>query len=259
MHAESALLPAGAMTASVCVTSWLGWRAVAPHRTMRPGPSPVYPLSEAWSAVNFTGAGMILSSLERVITPGLLGLPALATFSVLATIAGSPFQMLHQGIGYTLVPGLRNAANQALRRRVLVHECVTAAATCIGAGLLVWWLTPLILRTVLADRYIIPWQLLLAAICLGCLKVIGSVAAATVNALGSGADLARLSQAGWVSIGFAFAGAWVGSRWGLSGLVWGVAVGWLVRALVVSRLAVRHFEAAQTRTLSPVSAPGVEP
>lgn len=257
MHAETALLPAGAMAASVCLTSWLGWRAVASQHSTRAASAAVYPIAEAWSAVNFTGAGMILSSLERVITPGLLGLPALATFSVLATIAGSPFQILHQGIGYTLVPGLRNAPNQAARRRVLAHECVTAAATCMGAGVLVWWLTPFIIHTVLADRYLIPWPLLLAVICLGCLKVIGSVAAATVNALGSGADLARLSQAGWISIGIAFTGAWIGSRWGLSGLVSGVAVGWLVRALVVSRVAARHFEAAQTRTQSSAPTPGI--
>jgi O-antigen/teichoic acid export membrane protein len=258
MHAETALLPAGAMATSVCLTSWLGWRAVAAQRGAAAPARTVYPLSEAWSAVNFTGAGMILSSLERVITPGLLGLPALATFSVLATIAGSPFQMLHQGIGYTLVPGLRNAPDQAARRRVLAHECVTAAAICIGAGVLVWWLTPYILHVVLADRYVIAWPLLLVIIGLGCLKVIGSVAAATVNALGSSADLARLSQAGWLSIGLALAAGWWGSKWGLTGLVAGVALGWLARAWVVGRIAARHFAAARERGLSPAAAPGLD-
>jgi hypothetical protein len=129
-------------------------------------------MSEAWSAVSFIGAGMILSSLERLIALGLLALSVLATFSLLATIAGSPFQMLHQGIGYTLVPGLRNAANRAVRRRVLAHEGLVAVATCIAAALVVWC------------------------------------------------------------------------------LVYGVGVGWLVRALIVGRLAVRHLTGA-------VSAPSV--
>jgi len=247
VHADSALLPAGTMATSVCLTAWLGWRAVASEHAIEPNDSPAYPISEAWSAVSFIGAGMILGSLERLITPGLLGLSALATFSLLATIAGSPFQMLHQGIGYTLVPGLRNAASRALRRRVLVHEALVAAATCIAAAVVVWWLTPFIFRTVLAERYFVSWPLVLAVICLGCVKVVGSVAAAAVNALGSAADLARMSLVGWLAIAVAGACAWFGSRWGLSGLVYGAGVGWLVRALLVGRLAVRHLAGADER------------
>jgi O-antigen/teichoic acid export membrane protein len=228
----------------VFITAWFGWRAVGMGHTAANNGSPDYPISEAWSAVSFIGAGMILGSLERLITPGLLGMSALATFSLLATIAGSPFQMLHQGIGYTLVPGLRNAADDAARRRVLVHEGMVALATCIAAALIVWWVTPFLVRTVLADRYVISGQLVLAVICLGCIKVLGSVAAAAVNALGSGADLARMSLAGWLAIGVGLVAAWSGSHWGLIGLVYGAAGGWLVRAWVVGGLALRHFGSA---------------
>jgi O-antigen/teichoic acid export membrane protein len=245
MHADSALLPAGTMAASVGITAWLGWRAVASEQGIGKNDLVDYPMSEAWSAVSFIGAGMILNSLERLVTPGLLGLSALATFSLLATIAGSPFQMLHQGIGYTLVPGLRNAANRAVRRRVLAHESLVAVASCVAAALVVWWLTPFIFHTVLADRYVISGALVLAVVCLGCVKVLGSIAAAAVNALGSGADLARMSVAGWLAIGVAAVGAWLGSRWGLGGLVYGVGMGWLVRAVVVGRLAVRHLAGAE--------------
>jgi O-antigen/teichoic acid export membrane protein len=255
LHADSAVLPAAAMAISLCVTAWLGSRAVAAGRTAPLDPSPHYPMAEAWAAVSFIAAGIVLSSLERLITPGLLGLPALATFSVLATVAGSPFQMLHQGIGYTLVPSLRNAANRAVRRRVLVHEGVVATATCITASLVVWWLTPFILRNVLADRYVISWQLLLAAICLGYVKVFGSIAAAAVNALGSRRDLAKLSLAGWLAIGTALVGAWFGSRWGLSGVVYGVGIGWLVRALGAGRLAVRHVAGPQEASPPPAPDP----
>jgi O-antigen/teichoic acid export membrane protein len=257
VQADSALLPAGAMTASVCLTSWLGWRAVASGHADTGAPPQHYPMTEAWSAVSFIGAGMILVTLERLLTPGLLGLAALATFTLLATIAGSPFQMLHQGIGYTLVPGLRNAANRAIRRQVLVHEGLIAVATCVAAGLVVWWLTPFIVRTVLADRYAISWQLVLAMICLGWVKVFGSIAAAAVNALGSAADLARMSLAGWLAIAVAVAAAWLGSRWGLSGLVYGVGIGWLVRAVAVGRLAARHFAGADA--LAPPAAPSRAP
>jgi O-antigen/teichoic acid export membrane protein len=251
VHADSAVLPAAAMAITLCVAAWLGSQAVAAGRTIGTAPAQQYPMSEAWSAVSFIGAGMVLSSLERLMTPGLLGLSALATLSVLATIAGSPFQMLHQGIGYTLLPSLRNAANRAARRRVVVHEGLVAGATCIAASLVVWWLAPVIVRTVLADRYVIPWQLLLAAILLGYVKVFGSVAAAAVNALGSGRELARLSLAGWFSIATALLAAWFGSRWGLSGLVYGVGLGWLVRAVVASQLARQHVAGVEEAPPSP--------
>jgi hypothetical protein len=118
-------------------------------------------------------------------------------------------------------------------------------ASCVAAALVVWWLTPFIFHTVLADRYVISGALVLAVVCLGCVKVLGSIAAAAVNALGSGADLARMSVAGWLAIGVAAVGAWLGSRWGLGGLVYGVGMGWLVRAVVVGRLAVRHLAGAE--------------
>jgi O-antigen/teichoic acid export membrane protein len=241
VHADSAVLPAAAMAIALCIAAWLGSHAVAAGRTLTTNPAAGYPMSEAWSAVSFIGAGMVLGSLERLVTPGLLGLPALATFSVLATIAGSPFQMLHQGIGYTLLPSLRNAPNHAARRRVVIHEGLVAGAACVASSLVVWWLTPVIIRSVLADRYVIPWQLLLAAICVGYVKVFGSVASAAVNALGSGRDLARLSVAGWLAIAAAGLAAWFGARWGLSGVVYGVGVGWLLRALVAGRLAARYL------------------
>lgn len=156
--------------------------------------------------------------------------------------------MLHQGIGYTLVPGLRNAPNRTARRRVLAHEGLVAAATCVVAGVVVWWVTPIIFRIALAGRYEISWPLVLAVICLGWVKVLGSIAAAAVNALGSRSDLARMSLAGWLAIGVATIGAWFGSHWNLSGLVYGVGMGWLVRALIVGRLALRHLAGAEAAT-----------
>jgi hypothetical protein len=170
-------------------------------------------------------------------------LPALATFSVLATIAGSPFQMLHLGVGYTLVPGLRNASSRLRRRQVFTHETVVIGATCLAATIAVYGLTPVILKFVLAGRYQISAQLLFAAIFVGALKVSGSLAAAAVNAVGSGSDLVKLSLAGWISIVVALVGGAVGAHWGLTGVVCGVGCGWLVRALVIGWLAAPHLSA----------------
>jgi hypothetical protein len=241
LRSTSALLPAVAMAVSLCATALLGWRAVAAERVSPGNSSKVYPWWDGWSAVSFIGAGMVLAALERLVTPGFLGLPALATVSVLATIAGSPFQMLHVGVGYTLVPSLRNAVTRVKRRQVFVHESAVVAVVCVAAGIAVWCLTPLVLNSLLAGRYAISWQLLLAAIGAGVLKVGGSLVAAAVNALGTTADLVRLSLIGWVSIGVALIGGGAGAHWGLTGLVCGVGLGWLTRAVMLTWLAAPHL------------------
>ena len=176
--------------------------------------------------------------------PHLLGLEQVATFSVLATIAGSPFQMLQLGVGYTLLPALRNAPSAERRRHLFLHEALVVGGTCLAASIAVWAATPFILAWVLPGRYHIGQPLLLAAIVVGTLKVLASLVAATVNALGSSAQLALLSVIGWISIGVALLGALVGARWGLTGVVSGVGLGWAFRAIVISLLAIPHLRGA---------------
>jgi O-antigen/teichoic acid export membrane protein len=242
LHGNSAILPAVAMLASLCLTAMLGWRAIA-----KPLPGTAiagYSWGEGWSAVSFSGAGTILISLDRLVTAHLLGLAQVATFSVLATIAGSPFQMLQLGVGYTLLPALRNAPSVERRRQLLVHEALVVGGVCLAASIAVWVATPFILAWVLPGRYHIGRPLLLAAIGVGTLKVLASLVATTVNALGSSAELVRLSVIGWISIGVALLGAAAGARWGLIGVVYGVGLGWLFRAIVISLFAIPHLRSA---------------
>jgi O-antigen/teichoic acid export membrane protein len=243
LHGDSAILPAVAMLASLCLTAMLGWRAIAQPS---PGTAAIagYSWLEGWSAVSFSGAGSILIGLDRLVMPRLLGLEQVATFSVLATIAGSPFQMLQLGVGYTLLPALRNAPSAERRRHLFVHEALVVGGTCLAASITVWLATPFVLAWVLPGRYHISRPLLLAAISVGTLKVLASLVAATVNALGSSGDLVRLSVIGWISIAVALLGATVGAGWGLTGLVCGVGLGWAFRAIVISLLAMPHLRGA---------------
>jgi len=55
-----------------------------------------------------------------------------------------------------------------------------------------------------------------------------------------------------VSVAIALAGAWVGARWGLTGVIYGVALGWFLRAGVTLALVMRHLRL-------PVSIPAVAP
>jgi O-antigen/teichoic acid export membrane protein len=236
VSAQTAQLPAVAMSLALCITALVGWRAVAPTDATVQN-TKGYSWAEGWSAVIFAAAGMILATMERLVTPGLLGLSDLATFSVLATIAGSPFHMLHLGVGYTLLPTLRNAKGHAARLSVLRHESLVILVIGAVAAIAVWFVTPLIVSWVLAGRYTIGPVLLIAAVLGGVLKIIGSLAAAVVNALGTGQNLVQLSVIGWIAIGVSVAGAVVGARWGLAGLVYGVGFGWLFRAIAIMWLA----------------------
>jgi len=229
---RSALLPGIAMASGLVLTAALGWHA-ARRAIVAPNRSDSYAWSEGWSAVSFAGAGMILGAFERLLAPRLLGLQELATFGVLATIAGSPFQVLQMGVGYTLVPGLRSAKTPAQRTKVFKHEAIIVAATAAAAGVVVWVITPSVLHWILSDRYKITWPLLTAALVTGTLKVLSSLAASVVNALGTGRDLLLISGIGWIAIAFGFVGASIGVRWGLTGLVFGVGAGWLFQAIAI--------------------------
>jgi O-antigen/teichoic acid export membrane protein len=234
---SGAMLPAVALSVAFTSTATIAWTGIKSDRPdWRDNRTP-YPWAVGWAAVSFIGAGIILTSLDRLVIPRLLGLTELATFTVLATVAGSPFSMLYQAVSYTLVPRLRNAANTAQRLRVLARESAMVGLACLGAGIAVLWLMPLLLKWVLADRYAIGRALLVAAISVGFLKVIASLAAAAVNALGSRADLVTMSYVGWITIGVALGGAAVGSHWGLIGLVYGIAFAWFVRAAAVAFIA----------------------
>jgi len=236
MHAQSALWPAIAMALTLLATGVIGWRSLESAGS-KPASGRGYSWLEGLSAVSFSGAGTILATLDRLVIPGLLGLPALATFSVLTTLVGSPFQMLHLGVGYTLLPALRNAPSRAQRIRVFEHESLVVGVCCVGAAVVVLWIAPYIVKYVLADRYQIGTELMLAAIFAGILKVVGSLMAAVVNALGTSRQLAQLSLIGAMAIPISLGGAWLGARWGLVGLVYGISAGWLFRALAISSMA----------------------
>jgi O-antigen/teichoic acid export membrane protein len=237
----SAMLPALALSVAFTSTAVIAWQWIKSDRQDWKQRAVPYPWAVGWATVSFIGAGIILTSLDRLVIPRFLGMSELATFTVLATVAGSPFSMLYQAVSYTLVVRLRNAANTQQRLRVLARESAVVAIACVAAGIAVLWLMPLVLNWVLADRYTIGRALLLAAICVGFLKVFASLAAAVVNALGSPADLVRMSYIGWIAIGGAVLGAGVGARWGLIGLVYGVGCGWLTRAVAVAYIAVPHL------------------
>jgi hypothetical protein len=102
-----------------------------------------------------------------------------------------------------------------------------------------------VLHHVLVGRYALPAGLILAAIAVGALKPLGAVAVAAVNAVGSARDLAVLGGIAWGACAVGLMGAWLGVRWGLTGLVYGVGAGWVLRAAASGWLASRSLERAE--------------
>jgi uncharacterized membrane protein (DUF441 family) len=58
-----------------------------------------------------------------------------------------------------------------------------------------------------------------------------------VWALGSARQLGLLNWASWTCAVLGVAGAWIGARWGLIGLMYGVTFGWVCRGAVSAALA----------------------
>ena len=57
---------------------------------------------------------------------------------------------------------------------------------------------------------------------------------------------------GWISAVVALGGAYAGARWGLAGVIYGVGLGWFLRAAVAFALIVRHLRL-------PVTVPATAP
>jgi hypothetical protein len=244
IRSQTAMGPALWFTLCLAAFAAAAWRSVARDRAGLGYPDPPFPWGEAFSVAGVVSAGIVLMVVERLVIPRTLGLATLATFSVLVTLAGSPFQMLSEGVGFALVPNLRAAADASARRAVLRHETAVVVGACILSAAAVWWLAPLVAHWFLAGRYELPTGLILAAIVVGSLKPLGSLAVGTVNAVGSSAALVGLSGIAWLAVGTGLAGAWLGAPWGLTGLIYGAGVGWLLRALAGIWLAARCLRIA---------------
>jgi Na+-driven multidrug efflux pump len=81
----------------------------------------------------------------------------------------------------------------------------------------------------------------LASIVSGVGKIANSFTKAIVAALAEPYELSLVNMVGWASVGVSLAAAYVGARWGLAGVIYGVAVGWYIRAAISFALVLRHL------------------
>ncbi|HEU4474676.1 MAG TPA: hypothetical protein VFR72_07550 [Gemmatimonadales bacterium] len=224
----------------------VGWSILFRERHTKPHRTADFPWHEALSLAGMQATGLLLIQLERLVLPHVLPLRDLATYGVLAAIAGSLFRVLQMGVGYTMFPRLR-AATDVRRRRVLVaKEARLVGVVVLLGSVAIWIVTPLIERWFLAGKYHLAGSLVLAALVSGIAKVANAFARAAAAALASTRELAVVNLVGWASVVIAVLAATIGARWGLAGVIYGVTLGWVMRSAAAAWVAARHLRLPAT-------------
>lgn len=208
-----------------------GWKRLLTERGEAQRASAPFTWHEGLTIVGGQAAQILMIQLERLVIPMLLAIADLATFAVLAAIVGSPFRILQQGVGHTLLPRLRAATSSRERNRLLLIEGATVTFVMALTCALVWLVTPLLVDWLLEGRYTLAPALVLAALISGLAKVLTAFGSTIVGAIGSTKALHGLTVLSWGGVALGLAGAVIGARWGLIGLVYGIGVGWLAQGL----------------------------
>lgn len=234
-------LPLGICAFGFLLAALSGWWVLFRERGTKPSTESSFPWGEALSFAGLNAAGLVLVQLERLVIPHVLPVQDLATFGVLAAIAGSLFRVLSMGVGYTLVPRLRAADDVLQRRHLVAQEARLVSAIVVCGSVAIWFITPFIERWFLAGKYHLGGSLLLAALVSGVAKIMNAFTKSTVTALATPAELSLVNLLGWASVGLAIAAAVFGARWGLAGVMYGVGLGWLTRAVTPFYLTLRYL------------------
>jgi len=236
-------LPLAALVVGKATLGFIGWGRIlaspdgARHATTVESPGATgYTWTETLSYTGIVAGTLTLIQLERLIVPELLGLEALATFGVLAAVAGSPFRMLQMGVGYALLPRLRGASSARERKKVFASEAAVSILVAGMAAVAIWYVAPWLVELVAPGKYELPAALVAAAIVAGFSKFGSTLCRSTVEALGSTRDLLVLNATGWLAVGVGVVAAAVGARWGLTGVIYGVSLGWLVQLVAAARI-----------------------
>jgi len=238
---RSAVLPLAIATLGFVVAALAGWYILFRERHAKPAREVWFPWSEALSFAGLSTAGLLLIQLDRLLIPHALPLEDLATYGVLAAIAGSLFRVLQMGVGYTLIPRLRAAGSVLDRRRLISHEAKLVSAVVAAGSGFIWLVTPWVERWLLQGKYQLTGYLILAAVISGVVKIMNAFTRATVTAMATPGELSMINLLGWVSVALAIPAGLLGARWGLAGLIYGVGLGWLLRALTGVYYTLRHL------------------
>lgn len=242
---RTAIGPSALITVAALAGASAAWRQVIRReRPDEPQAPPGKLFGEAFSLVTLESSSAVFLQLERLLLVPTVGIAGLALFGVLAALVGSPFRLLQQAAQFTLVPSLRAAPGTSERVQLLRREIVLVSLVSAAGWVCIWVAAPRIAHWFLTGRYDLDPDLVMAALVSGVLKVYSAFAFATVIALARDRSLRVLGLLSWVSLGVSVAGAFAAIPWGLVGVLYGISLGWLIRAVSATWLALPHLRAA---------------
>jgi len=239
--ARTADLSFDVLTFGLVLAAGIGWALVLHEQRSGSAPAAGVPWSEALVLAGVSGAVMLFVQLERLVIPNVLSVADLALFGVLGAIAGSLFRLLQMAVGFSLLPRLRAATSVPERRMLIARELRFALGISVLGGAAILVLTPLIERLFLDGKYHLSIGLLVAALFSGVAKIAHAFARAAATALATPRELSFVNWAGWLSAAFAVGAAVVGAPWGLTGVVYGIGLGWLAWAVMAFAVVMHHL------------------
>jgi O-antigen/teichoic acid export membrane protein len=252
---QGAGLAVGVSTAGFVVAAWFGWAILLRERHAKPERTCEIAWGEAFAFAGVNASGLLLVQMDRLIIPHVRPVADLATFGVLAAIVGSLFRVLQQGVGYSLLPRLRAASGVAEQRRLLAHEGRLVGVIVLLGSAFIWVVTPPVERYLLAGKYDLSSGLIVAGIVAGVTKILNAFSKASVSALATQRELAMVNYLGWVSVVLAVVAGLAAGTWGLAGVIYGVALGWLLRAIAAFYVTFRHLRLPAAAVAAPTPAP----
>jgi hypothetical protein len=229
------------LTVGLGLAAGIGWALVLRERRSASAAAAAVPWNEALVLAGVSAAGMLFVQLERLVIPHVLSVSDLALFGVLGAIAGSIFRLLQMGVGFSLLPRLRATAIIVERRHLIARELRFAVVIAALGSAAILVLTPLIERWLLHGKYHLSMALLVAALFSGVAKIAHAFARAAATALATPRELKLVNWAGWLSAVFAIGSAVVAAQWGLTGVVYGIGVGWLAWAVMSFAVVSHHL------------------
>jgi O-antigen/teichoic acid export membrane protein len=237
----SALPAAMTIATGYVLMAALGWRksfsmrhaqqAGAPGAGAHNVPAAPTLLREGLAVVGVQVAVAAFFQLVRLLIPNLLSIRDLAVYSVVSAIAASPFRMLQTGLGFALLPRVRACTSRDAIRRLVRHEVIVAVSMATAAAVAVLLFTPWLISLLLDSRYEFHMSLLYALVVVGFVRVWNGISSAVVSAVGSARQLVAFNACSWGSLILAAGCAWAARGGGLTGVVYGLGVGWLASAV----------------------------
>ncbi|TPG16493.1 hypothetical protein EAH87_14840 [Sphingomonas koreensis] len=232
----TATAPIAVLAASAIIAAAVSWIPLVRRYRIESADQERVPRGEALSLTVVAVAGVLVVQIERFVIPQVLNLSALATYAVIASVAIFPFRLMRSGTSFALVPDLRAASDLAARRALLASEGRALLGMLSLATLVVTLAAPPVAALLTRGRYQLDTLLVLAACFNGAVKLFESLPRSAVTACGTSREIAWLGWMGGLSIAATVIGAWIGARWGLTGLIFGGALASLIGNIPAAQL-----------------------